>query len=127
MNVLAVFLGGGIGSVLRYLVKIFIENRFNFAFPFSTFIVNLIGSFLIGFLFVMFESKFNFDPSHWIIRNFLLIGILGGFTTFSTFSMDVYCLFEKGFWLLAGIYILSSVIFCIAGVYCGILLGKQVF
>ena len=109
--ILAVAAGGAIGSVARYLVGIGSTRLFGLAFPWGTLIINIAGSFLIGAFVEMFALKWDLPQD---ARLFLTVGICGGFTTFSTFSLDVYVLMERGEWWLAAGYIVGSVVLSIA-------------
>jgi CrcB protein len=120
---LAVFLGGGLGAVGRYGVQGFVYRIFPLLFPLGTFLVNVSGSFLIGFLMVASEERFLVNPS---VRLFLTIGILGGYTTFSSFSYETIALLRDGQLLYGGLNILGSLICCLAASYGGIILGKLV-
>src|ERR1700730_10398380 len=104
--ILAVAAGGALGSVARYLVGIGSGNRFGTAFPGGTLIINVTGSFLIGALVGRFAAKW--DLSH-ATRIFLTVGICGGYTTFSTFSLDAYYLIERGQTLASSAYMVASV------------------
>ena len=110
--ILAVAVGGAIGSVARYLVGIGSGKLFGFNFPWGTLIINIVGSMLIGAFAGMFAFKWDLPQS---LRIFLTVGICGGFTTFSTFSLDTYYLIERGELAAAGFYVVSSVILSIAG------------
>lgn len=104
---LAVFLGGGIGSVLRYGVQVLLHERVvPYNFPWATFTVNILGCFLIG-LFYALTSRFNFSPE---TRLFLTVGLCGGFTTFSTFSNDSLLLLREGELTVSLLYIAASVV-----------------
>ena len=109
--ILAVAAGGAIGSVARYLVGIGSTRLFGLAFPWGTLIINIAGSFLIGAFVEMFALKWDLPQD---ARAFLTVGICGGFTTFSTFSLDVYVLMERGDWWLAASYVVGSVVLSIA-------------
>ncbi|MDQ3018240.1 MAG: fluoride efflux transporter CrcB [Bacteroidota bacterium] len=103
--ILVVGLGGFIGSILRYLVSHFFHQRASTSFPVGTFIVNLVGCFLIGLLFASF---LKYKPSQeWQL--FLITGLLGGFTTFSAFSQESFSMMNKGEYGMALSYILLSV------------------
>jgi CrcB protein len=110
--ILAVALGGAVGSVARYLVGIGSGKLFGFNFPWGTLIINIAGSMLIGAFAGLFAFKWDLPQS---VRIFLTVGVCGGFTTFSTFSLDSYYLIERGQLAAAGLYIASSVILSIAG------------
>lgn len=116
MNYIAIFIGGGIGSVLRYAVQMLMHERITaYNFPWATFSVNIIGSFLIG-LFYALSVKLNLPAE---VRLLLTAGLCGGFTTFSTFSNDNLELIRQGHWILALIYITLSIILGIAACFLG--------
>src|SRR5258706_16209246 len=104
--ILAVAFGGAIGSVARYLVGHGSAKLFGLAFPWGTLIINIVGSFLIGVFVESFALRWNLPQA---ARVFLTVGICGGFTTFSAFSLDAYLLLERGEWWPAGAYIIGSV------------------
>ena len=114
-NVIAIFIGGGLGSVLRYLVNLHI-----FA---PTLIVNLIGSFLIGFLYSVLIDKIEISNQ---LKLALTVGFCGGLTTFSTFSLEVFKMLEKGEILQSLGYILFSVIICLLFTGIGVYFGKNI-
>lgn len=91
-KILAVALGGSIGAVLRYLIYVFINKSSNSNFPWATIAVNLAGSFIIGLLWGFFE-KFHITAG---LRLFIFVGILGSFTTFSTFAFDAFTMMKSG-------------------------------
>lgn len=117
MNFVFVALGGAFGAVCRYALS-FITVKIDF--PLMTFITNLFGAFCIG-LFVGFAKKKNL-PSNLVL--FLKTGFCGGFTTFSTFSLEAYNLFQSGMNGTAVLYVVLSLVLCIAGVALGILVSK---
>lgn len=112
--------GGFAGSVLRYLVSQGVQNKFLSSFPYGTLTVNIIGSLLIGIVYGLVE-KGNLSPE---LRLFLATGILGGFTTFSAFSLDSLNLLQEGLWVESITYILLSVVLGILAAFLGILLIK---
>lgn len=116
MNSVLVFIGGGFGAVSRYLIGNFFA-RYNFTLPIGTIFVNIVGSFLIG-LILGFIGK-NAESA----RLLLTVGFLGGFTTFSTFSMDTLKLIDAGNIFLAGVNIVGSVVIGLAAVYIGYKIG----
>ncbi len=119
-NALAVGCGGFIGAAARYLFSVFV-NRINTGnFPISTLIINILGSFLIGFLTQLFSSLY---PSNKKLLLFLTTGILGGFTTFSTFSLETVNLYQSGNMLYAALNIIFSIVFCISGAFLGKMLA----
>jgi fluoride exporter len=103
--VLFVGLGGGIGSILRYLISLFIARHVPIAFPLGTFLVNVSGCFLIGTFYALAAKHGSFTPD-W--RLFLVTGICGGYTTFSTFSYDGLILLRQGATLYFFLYMLGS-------------------
>src|SRR5580704_15270569 len=109
--VLAVALGGALGSVARYLVGIGSGRLFGTAFPWGTLIINITGSFLIGVFVESFALRWDLPQA---ARVFLTIGICGGFTTFSTFSMDAYLMMARGELGPAAAYMIGSVPMSIA-------------
>ena len=118
MIILSVAIGGAIGSLLRYYLSTlnFLSNS---VFPVSTFLVNVIGSFAIGVLFFLLK-----DSNNDYLKSFLMIGFLGGFTTFSAFTIDVLDLFQNDQYLISVIYICGSVITSLLAVYLGFWITK---
>lgn len=113
--VLAVFLGGGIGAVLRWGITTFILEKVSSIFPFGTFIVNISGTFAIGFIATILLSS-----DYELLRLFLITGILGGYTTYSTYELESAQLFRKNK-VIALIYWLGSVIIGILTACLGIM------
>jgi fluoride exporter len=123
MNFLLVFIGSGIGGALRHGVNLLTLRLGLAAFPTATFAVNLIGSFLMGMLAEFFAFRSHLPPG-WML--FLTTGILGGFTTFATFSLDAGALYERGQTALALLYILGSVALSIGALFLGMLVVRAV-
>jgi len=121
MNLILVFLGGGIGATARYGLQGAVYRLTGAGFPYGTLVVNVLGSFLIGLLITSFEERFMMSPS---LRVFLTIGILGGFTTFSSFSFETMALLRDGSYGLGLMNIASSVVVCLGATWLGIMLGK---
>ena len=117
MGYLIVFLGGGIGAALRHGINIASGRALGTAFPYGTLLVNVTGSFIMGLVAAYFAFKGD-ATQHW--RLFLTTGILGGYTTFSAFSLDAALLYERGETGLAALYVLASVALSIAGLFAGL-------
>ncbi len=121
-TILAVAGGGAAGTLLRYWCSNGVYAVLGKGFPYGTLSVNVIGSFLMGFLFILLNDKLDAAPE-W--KSLLLVGLLGAFTTFSTFSMDTLTLIEQGALLKAGLNILLSVSVCIIVCWLGVVLARQ--
>jgi CrcB protein len=121
MNFVFVFLGGGIGATARYWMSGSIYKWAGSSFPFGTFIVNALGCATIGFLMAALEERFLVTPS---LRIFLTIGILGGFTTFSTFSYETISMMRDAEFFLASVNIVATLATCLVGTYVGTILGR---
>ena len=113
---LAIAFGGALGAISRYWLSTAVE-RFNASmFPLGTFSVNVLGSFLIGVIFIIFAEKLQL-VEQW--RPIIVIGFLGAMTTFSTFSLDALLLFQQGHYNTALLYVLSSVLVCLFAAFAG--------
>jgi len=117
-----VALGGAIGATARYWMAEFIHLFFERGFPLGTLIINVVGSFLMGFLAIILLQKFSHNLE---LRSFFLIGVLGAYTTFSTFALDTFNLFAGGRFTFAVLNIAFSVIFCIIAAGLGVYLGLK--
>ena len=117
MLYLIVFIGAGIGGALRHGVNVGAAKLFGYDFPYGTFIVNVAGSFVMGLLAGYFAFRAGI-PQH--VRLFLTTGILGGFTTFSTFSLDAALLIERHSYAAAAGYIIGSVAAGLAALFFGL-------
>lgn len=109
--ILAVAAGGALGAVVRYLVAIGSGRLFGTNFPWGTLIINVTGSFLIGLFTALFAARWNLPQA---ARIFLTVGICGGYTTFSTFSLDAWYLIERGQTWASGVYMIASVALSVA-------------
>jgi fluoride exporter len=121
--IIAVAIGGAIGSVARYLVGIGSGKLFGLGFPWGTLIINIVGSFLIGVFVESFALRWDLPK---VARVFLTVGICGGFTTFSTFSLDSYLLMDRGEMWPALAYMVGSVVLSIAGLFAGLQMIRAV-
>ncbi len=120
-QLLFIALGGALGAVSRYGMVNAIHRVWESRFPFGTLAVNLIGSFLIGMMYVFITEKMYLHPE-W--RNVIIIGFLGAFTTFSTFSLEAITFMQNGQLNMALYYTLASVLFCIVAAWAGIELTR---
>lgn len=123
MNILLVFIGGGLGAVARYLLQGGVYRVTGASFPYGTIVVNILGCFVIGLLMSSMEERFLAAPS---LRIFLTIGILGGFTTFSSFSYETMALFREGDLLMGGLNVMASMVICLGATWLGLGLGRYV-
>jgi fluoride exporter len=122
MGFLIVFFGGGVGAALRHGFNLLFARLLGTAFPYATLFENVSGSIVMGCLVAFFAFKSGI-PQHWQL--FLTTGILGGYTTFSTFSLDVALLYERGEMGLAAFYVLLSVALSIGGLFAGLALVRN--
>src|ERR1700730_4814222 len=122
MNYVLVFVGGGLGASLRHFITVVWAKSLGTAVPYGTFIINISGSIVMGLIagYLAFKGEAS-QP--W--RLFLMTGILGGYTTFSAFSLDSALLYERGEIGLALFYVLGSVVFSIAGLFAGLALVRH--
>ena len=123
MQVIAIAAGGALGALLRYWTSTAIHHRFGQSFPYGTLFVNVSGSLIMGLLFVLLTERMELGVQ-W--RAFFLVGLLGAFTTFSTFSMDTLLLLERGEWINAMLNVLFNVFFCIGAAWVGVAIGRAV-
>jgi len=121
-QLLAIAGGGALGAVLRFGMSSTIYRILGREFPYGTLAVNVLGSLLMGFLFVVLVERMAIS-AEW--RAALLIGLLGAFTTFSTFSFETLALFENGELFRAFLNIILSVCLCLAATWLGLSLGRQ--
>jgi CrcB protein len=114
---IAVAAGGAIGSLARYVIAGQIQSAAWPGFPWGIFVVNISGAFIMGVIAELSALKLSLTPE---LRAFLTVGILGGYTTFSTFSLDAALLIERGDYLGAGLYIAGSALLSIAALFAGL-------
>ena len=122
MGYLIVFLGGGLGAALRHGVNIFAARFAGTGFPYGTLFINIAGSLAMGLIAEYFALKGGL-PQHW--RLFLTTGILGGFTTFSAFSLEAALLYERGQLAGAAIYVVASVVLAIGALFAGLAIVRM--
>lgn len=122
MNYILVFLGGGLGASLRHAINVGCARACGVNFPYGTFVINITGSLVMGLIagYLAFKGEAS-QP--W--RLFVMTGILGGYTTFSAFSLDAVTLYERGQGGLAAFYVLGSVLLSIAGLIAGLSLVRH--
>lgn len=122
MQLLAIAVGGAIGAVMRYWMSTAVYSVMGRGFPYGTLAVNVLGSLLMGFLFVFLIERAALPP---VWRAAVLVGVLGAFTTFSTFSIETVALMEQSAWMKVMSNIILSVVLCVAGAWLGLILGRQ--
>jgi CrcB protein len=119
---LSIAIAGGTGTLLRYLLGRATVNLGMTALPFGTLMVNVVGCFLMGYLSLTIIEKWQFSKE---IQVVMLTGFLGGFTTFSAFSLEIMAFFESGYELKAALYLILTITACITMCMLGLLLAKQ--
>jgi len=117
-----IMLGGSLGALMRFVVSSSITEKFGTSFPYGTLTVNVLGSFVMGFLAMFLVERMGLDP---LLRLGIFVGFLGAFTTFSTFSMETLNLFEQGESVRALANMFVSVVLSVLAVWLGVILGKQ--
>lgn len=122
MNYLLVFVGGGLGASLRHAVNVGCARACGTNFPYGTFVINITGSLVMGLIAGYFAFKGEASQP-W--RLFIMTGILGGYTTFSAFSLDAVLLYERGQLGVAAFYVVGSVVLSIAGLLAGLALVRH--
>lgn len=123
-KILAIAIGGSLGALSRYWVVGVISTLFERTFPFGTLVVNILGSLLIGVLYVLIVEKLDI-AAEW--HALLMVGFVGAFTTFSTFSLETLVLIQDGRLIAAMTYIISSVVICLLAVMAGMQMTKYLF
>ena len=121
-QILAIAAGGAVGAVLRFWLSTAVHAGLGRGFPYGTLAVNVLGSLLMGLLYALLLERMDVGPE---VRAALLIGVLGAFTTFSTFSIETLNLIEQADYLKAVLNTLLSVLLCLLAAWGGLLLGRQ--
>jgi len=119
---LVVLVGGGAGALARYVAASLIMTRFGGKFPLGTLVINVTGSFLIGFLMTIMTERFHLDP---IWRLLLVVGFLGGYTTFSSFEWETYTAVREGALWTGMLNVVSSVTLGYVAVWLGVILARR--
>ena len=119
---LAIVCGGATGALARYGVDALVASWLGRAFPYGTLLINVTGSFLIGIAYVYVIEHSAIHP---LWRHVLMVGFLGAYTTFSTFSLESIRLLEQGELLAAGVYVISSVLVCLLATWLGLHLARS--
>ena len=114
--------GGAVGAVGRYVVSSHVSGLFGTHFPFGTLAVNIIGTLILGILVAVAGETWSQTPA---LRAFLVVGVLGAFTTFSLFSHELFVFVERGDYGIAAFYATSSVLSCLLGFYIGHVVSRQ--
>lgn len=121
-QIIVVAAGGAFGSVLRFVMSTWVYAQVGRSFPYGTLAVNVLGCLLMGFLFVLFIERLASDA---LLRAGMLIGLLGGFTTFSAFSIETINLVEQGAFAKATVNAIASLVLCVGATWLGVVFGRQ--
>jgi CrcB protein len=121
--VFAVGVGGGLGALARYYIAGAIQSAAT-VFPWGIFVVNISGGLLMGLIVEASALKLNLPPN---LRAFLTVGILGGYTTFSTFSLDSALLLQKGAYAQAALYVIGSVVLSVLALFAGLWIVRAIY
>lgn len=121
LNYLIVFIAAGFGGVFRYILSLYVQKQFSPFFPFGTLIVNILGSFVLGLMIFGLDERGLINPS---LKLFIGIGLCGGFTTFSTFSLETFNMLRDSEFLFAGLNILANVFLTLLGIYLAYIISR---
>lgn len=120
--IMAIAAGGALGALFRYWMSVGLHRLVGLGFPYGTLTVNVLGSLCVGFLSVLLVERIAAAPE---VRAMLIIGIMGAFTTFSTFSLETINLLEQGLVWKAGLNVVLNLSLCLAATLLGLILGRQ--
>lgn len=120
-SIVIVFVGGGVGSIVRFLLGKWVNGLHTHHFPFGTLTVNIVACLVLGYVVGLADHRQLISPA---ARLFWAVGFCGGFSTFSTFSAEALSLMQSGFHVSTLIYIVSSLLFCLLATFGGIYLGE---
>ena len=119
-ELIAVFIGSGLGGISRYGLGSWVNSWHNQYFPYGTLVVNVVACFILGFVVGLADHKQIISST---VRLFLTVGFCGGFSTFSTFSNDTLTLFQQGYSVALALYVFGSVLLCVAATFCGLFIA----
>lgn len=123
MEMLWVGLGGFVGANARFYLSREIGNRLGMTFPYGTMLVNISGSLLIGAVFTLLTDRFEIDP---LWRQLLIVGFLGGYTTFSSYTLEAIDLMQEGRWTHALLYVLGNNVLSLAACFLGVVTARSI-
>ena len=124
-KIILIFLGGGAGALARYGVGVVAMKRLGAGWPYGTFTVNAVGGLLMGALIGFLAHRGGADQERW--RVFLAVGVLGGFSTFSSFSLEVALMMERREYGQACLYVMLSVVLAVGALFVGLLSARRIF
>lgn len=124
MLYLYISIGGALGAFFRYTLSVFITSFFGKSFPYDTIFINILGSFFIGFFLVYIKNSMIYSPE---LKSFFVIGLLGAFTTFSTFTFDIITFIENFDFINCFIYIFLSIVISVLLAFLGMFFAKLIF
>jgi fluoride exporter len=120
---LFIAIGGALGSIARFGVGSMVAGRMGTRFPYGTFVVNLSACIVLGFTLVFLDRRGAFNPA-W--RYLVPVGFIGAYSTFSTFEWETFANLQTGTFLLAGFYVILSIVLGLAGIWCGVLIARAI-
>ena len=124
LNFFAVFIGGGIGCLLRYVIGLFCSDYISCDLPVATFFVNIVSCFIIGVAIAFFLNSVDINPAYKVS---VIAGFCGGLSTFSAFSLEVVKMLENNNYLTAVLYVIFSIVICLSFTFIGFKLGNKFF